>query len=110
MAGLEILLPFVVGLLLRLGVPLGLMAVMIWVLHRLDQHWKYEATGKTQVLACNPGCWKLHGCSPESSERCRARKNKDVPCWHLFRDEHGQLQQRCLACKVFRDASVPVIA
>jgi hypothetical protein len=109
MTGLNVLADLVIGLLLRLGIPLGLMSVMVWVVHSLDQHWQSNRRSKTQVMASNPGCWKIFGCPEEKSQQCLARKNKDVPCWHLFRDENGQLQQRCLACKIFRDAKVPVL-
>jgi hypothetical protein len=31
-----------------------------------------------------------------------------VPCWQVFRGKDGQLQERCLACEIFRRSPAPV--
>jgi hypothetical protein len=41
---------------------------------------------------------------------CRAFANQDRPCWQVYRQADGHLQERCLGCQVFRRSPVPIPA
>ena len=107
-------LTFFLGLLLRFGVPIVITTILIIGLTRLDEHWQVEAKAQltqasmTGLLARNVGCWEINKCPPEKLRTCAAYKNPETPCWQIFRDKSGLLQDRCLLCKVFREAPVPV--
>lgn len=102
------------GILLRIGIPVAITAILVYLFTRLDKHWQKEAersqTVMTPALARNYGCWDINGCSEEAKKRCRAYANPDSPCWQVYRTKNGQLQERCLGCKVFKEAPVPVHA
>jgi hypothetical protein len=99
------ILTFVAGLVVRLLVPLALTAFLVWLLGRLDEQWQ---SGKPAVLAHNAGCWQVNQCPPEQRARCDAYAHPETPCWQYYRQSDGSLQERCLACKVFREAPLPV--
>lgn len=96
----------VLGLLLRLALPLALTLLAAYLLRRLDQRWQQQGLnnqpGTVEVLKC----WVLNDCPPEQRERCAAYQQSSVPCWQVFRDEAGRLPQRCLSCRVFRQTPV----
>ncbi len=97
---------FLVGLLLRLGIPIGITALLIWILKRLDERWQIEAEcERSGVRVGNPGCWEINQCPPERRESCDAYRHPEMPCWQFYRlRNHGQLLERCLSCKVFLSA------
>jgi hypothetical protein len=99
----------VVGLLLRLGVPLLLTAGAIWLLRRLDARWQHEAEQtRTQLLQVPVArCWELRNCPPDRAAACPAFLDQSQPCWQTFRDQQGNLRPRCLACQLFRQAVIP---
>jgi len=103
----------VFGLLLRIGVPLVITALLVWFLKRLDARWQKQieeenASLPRVSLASNPGCWKIKDCSPEMKAGCPAMARLDTPCWQVLRERNGTLKQGCLGCRVFREAPVPV--
>ena len=111
MDSLDTLMVLVLGILVRFAIPIGVTAVLVWLFRKLDQRWQAEAELTTErVLPKNPGCWKINKCSAEDRAKCRAYKNPDKPCWQVFRDSEGLLQERCLGCDVFRKAPIPVLA
>ncbi len=99
----------VVGLLLRLGLPLILTAGAIWLLQRLDERWQQEAEQtRTQVPQVPVArCWEQRNCPPDRVVKCAAYLDQSQPCWQTFRDQQGNLQPRCLACQLFQQAVVP---
>ena len=99
----------VLGLLLRLGLPVLVTAGAIWLLRRVDARWQHEAEQtRTQALQGSvPRCWELRDCPPERAVECAAYCDRSQPCWQTFRDPQGNLQQRCLACQLFQQAAVP---
>lgn len=110
MEGADIILSAAVGIIIRFGIPVSLTALAIFLLRRLDTQWQQDAKSKglTGVTAKNPGCWNAKNCSEEKRSKCKAYQNKEVPCWHLFRDNEGRLRENCLGCDVFVKAPVPV--
>ena len=110
MEGIEAILSIVIGFLVRFGFPILITILAVYVLRRLDNRWIAEAEeeGLIKVAAKNPGCWNAKNCSAEKRAKCPAFKNQDVPCWQLFREEDGRMQENCLGCDVFIKAPVPV--
>jgi hypothetical protein len=96
----------VVGLLLRLGIPIGLTLLLAWYLRRLDAHWRAEAAQNGQRFAfivpgATPTCWEFNNCSPERRAKCPAAQNNGRPCWEYFAHD-GQLAPLCAACEYRR--------
>ena len=101
------------GLVLRLGIPLVLTILLVRWLRRLDEGWQAEAEAQRAqaegtTRPRNIGCWEIKGCAPEQKAVCQAFAHPETPCWQLFREGDGHLQERCLGCEVFKDAPVPV--
>ena len=101
-----------VGLVVRIGIPIGLTALLIFLLRRLDASWQQQA--QRDLLAvpvlrpANPGCWDIKHCSAEQRANCSAYAHPDTPCWQHYREKGGSLQQRCLGCDIFQTAPLPV--
>jgi hypothetical protein len=102
----------VVGVTIRIGIPVLVTALLVTVFTRLDARWKEDAD-RSQAVAmavaqvANTGCWNVHNCPAEKRATCAAFKQLETPCWQVFRSKSGQLQERCLGCDVFKDAPVP---
>lgn len=104
-----------IGLVLRLGVPVGVTALLVLWLRWLDARWQREADEqKARVLdrvisvtAMRP-CWEVMNCPPERRMACPVFHNGNQPCWQVFRDPDGRLKEACLQCKVFREAPIPL--
>jgi hypothetical protein len=106
----NVVLIFLTGVVLRLAIPIAITLAFIWALRRLDERWQAEAKPDTELVQVkNPGCWKINKCTPEMRARCNAYAHPETPCWQYFREQnHGHLQERCLGCKVFKEAPAPV--
>lgn len=110
---LETISVFLLGMLIRLGIPAGFTILVIAWLARLDSKWQEEAeTAAGPVPARreirNPGCWDVMACTPEQKAKCPAFVRQEIPCWQVFREKNGALREGCLGCSVFRKAPVPV--
>ena len=95
-----------VGLVLRVALPIALTILAVSYLHKLDARWQAEAEliQGTQVKDEMP-CWKDMGL-PMEQIKLRANVN-DQPCWQTHRITNGRLRESCLSCEVFLDAPVP---
>ena len=100
-------LALVVGLMLRLVIPIGITCVVIYFLRKLDDRWQAEASQQAAAVS-KPECWKIKECPPEQRDYCIGFSSP-LPCWQAFRKPNGHLKEECLSCKVFRDARVPNI-
>lgn len=105
------------GLLLRIGIPAVITAVLVYIFTRLDAHWKKESErarrAEVKMLLSidhSSRCWNIMGCSEKNREKCLAFINKENACWQSFRSEDGYLKERCLSCKVFLGAEAPAAA
>ncbi|MCK5054338.1 MAG: hypothetical protein KAR65_08670 [Anaerolineales bacterium] len=104
------------GLLLRIGIPVGVTAILVFALRRLDQRWQREAQQATNSeirqtsLFAQIHCWATHKCPQENRDECPAFLENNQPCWQVFRDGSGDLPQKCLDCPVFSNvpAGIPV--
>ncbi len=94
------------GLILRVALPIALTILAVYFLHKLDARWQAEAEREmeTQVKDDMP-CWKDMGL-PVEQIKLRASVN-DLPCWQTHRTTNGRLRESCLSCEVFLDAPVP---
>jgi hypothetical protein len=101
----------VIGLLIRVGIPVGLTALVIFWLRKMDEGWKREAQvqrPETIEIIKNIGCWEINNCPAEQRAGCVAFNQQETPCWQHFRNGNGSLRERCLTCQVFRKSPVPV--
>ena len=106
---MDIVITFLLGLLVRLGLPIAVTAVLLVLLHRLDQRWQKEALALPVVPAGKP-CWEIKGCPEQAKKDCPALLQPLKPCWQVFREKDGVMKEACLGCDVFRQAPVPVRA
>lgn len=98
------------GIGLRLGLPILLTVVVVYLLGKLDARWQSESGRQRQAYRVLPGqraCWEQKGCSEEKKAQCPAYQDQGRPCWQVFRSADGRLKETCLGCKVFRSAPVP---
>ena len=96
-----------VGLLLRLAIPIAATLLVIYLLRRLDKRWQAEAQIEP-VQVEKPECWKIKGCPPEQVKNCTAAQ-ASLPCWQAKRLPNGYLKEDCLSCPVFIQAPVPAL-
>jgi hypothetical protein len=99
---------FLLGTLLRIGIPVAVTILVIALLRRLDRRWQKQNLALPVVAAGTRPCWEIKGCSEEKRKGCAAAAKPDVPCWQVFRSKNGTLRENCLGCDVFRQAPVPV--
>ena len=98
----------VTGIVIRLAIPIGITALAILFLRRLDTRWQAEAEEQLlQPVVEKVKCWKSKNCTAEMRASC-AGYLSEQPCWQALREENGHLQERCLGCDVFKNAPVPV--
>lgn len=98
----------VLGLGLRLGLPVIFTALLIVLLRKLDARWQQEGTSQVPVFVQSTHCWELHGCSAEKRAACPAYAHQETPCWQIHRTREGFLREECIDCEIFRKALVPV--
>ncbi len=121
MDALPELIAVLIGFLVRIGIPIGMTALLAWLLHRLDARWQREAEARAREAALTRvaergaagldgrrPCWEVRHCPPERRRSCPAYLHPELPCWQIFRAPDGQLQQTCLGCPVFRGAPLPL--
>ncbi len=95
------------GFLLRLAIPIAGTVILIYFLRKLDAHWQVEAQLPPKP-AQKIECWKIKGCSPAQKRKCPAASSP-LPCWQVFRQPNGYLQEECISCKIFIDAPIPTL-
>ena len=105
MNGSSAALAILLGLALRLAVPILLTVLVVLLLSRLDKRWQIEAERGTTIVE-KPRCWKAKGCSPAQRKACQGYASP-LPCWQAFRLPNGYLAQKCLGCPVLVQAPVP---
>ncbi len=94
------------GVLLRLAVPIGLTALVVFFLRKLDARWQAEAELEKRMLVNDEiPCWKEQGFSVDEI-KLKAVANGQ-PCWQTHRLSNGYLREECLDCDVFLSAPIP---
>lgn len=104
------LLSMLIGILLRLGIPIGISILVFHLLRRLDARWQKQANILPVVAAGQKPCWEVKNCAQEKQKTCPAAQHPDIPCWHTFRSKEGILRDACLDCSVFSQTMAPVRA
>ena len=96
------------GLLIRLAIPIMITALAVTILRAEDKRWQAEAKqAPLPVLkADKPYCWVINKCPPEKMKDCEALYSTE-PCWQVYRQPNGHMLEKCLSCKVFRQAPTP---
>lgn len=107
---MDAVLNFILGLLLRIGIPILVTVGIFTLLRRLDQRWQAEARAVPVLNTAQKPCWEAKQCSEEKKKACPAYAQAKTPCWQVFRAKDGVLKEACLGCDVFRQARVPVRA
>lgn len=107
MDSINSLLAVISGFALRLAIPIGITAILIYFLKHLDLRWQSEAQKFLSPAVEKPRCWETYGCPEDKREKCPGFQSEQ-PCWQVFREDSGYLQERCLGCEVFKNAPIPV--
>ena len=101
------ILVLIVGLLIRLAIPIALTALLIFFLRKLDARWQAEAE-LPQLDERTTECWKIKNCPPEQLNNCVAYQ-ATLPCWQVKRLPNGYLREECLSCEIFIEAPMPAL-
>ncbi len=101
------ILAILAALLLRLAIPIAGTVILIYFLRQLDAHWQKEAQ-LSPLPVQKAKCWDVKGCSAAQKKLCKAASSP-LPCWQVFRQPNGYLQEQCISCKVFIDAPAPAL-
>jgi len=96
-----------VGLIVRLAIPISITILLIVLLHKLDGRWQKEAQHLMPVLQ-KPECWKIKNCTPDQRLNCIGAQSP-LPCWQAYRLPNGYLNEKCLTCEVFVKAPMPTL-
>jgi len=110
---LSVVLTLMAGLLLRFGIPVGITALLVYVLRRLDQKWQREVElgAQSEIVQVSLfdkiRCWATNECSQENHDTCPAYLESGRPCWQVHRDASGAMRDECLECPVFQGAPIP---
>ena len=101
------LLAILIGLLLRLALPIAGTILLVYLLRKLDAHWQAEAE-LVPALTEKVECWKIKGCSEEQQKSCIGATSR-LPCWQVHRLPNGYLNEKCISCEVFIHAPIPAL-
>lgn len=105
MSELSAALALLVGVAVRLAIPILLTVLGVALLRRLDAHWQQQAA-ETPHPVEKPACWETRQCPPELRASCPGYASP-LPCWQVRRMANGYLREECFDCQVFRKAPVP---
>lgn len=100
----------IIGILVRLAIPIAISILVFSLLRRLDSRWQKQANVLPVLPVGQKPCWEVKNCSDEKRKDCAAAQHPDIPCWHTFRSKEGILRDACLNCIVFSQTAAPVRA
>jgi hypothetical protein len=105
------------GLLLRIGVPVIITLSLVYFFTRLDARWQAESerlrraeVKRLLIRAPETMCFNINNCPKMVRANCKAYATPEIPCWQVFRNQEGLLQEKCLGCRAFKEAPVPDFA
>ncbi len=98
----------VIGVLLRLAIPVLLTIVIVQLLRIQDARWQQEAE-QVPSLVEKPACWEINNCPADRRKDCPGYTSP-LPCWQARRLTNGYLREECLSCKIFLKAPAPSLA
>ena len=99
-------LAILVGLSLRLAIPIVVTLLAVYILHKADVRWQEEAA-QALMNGEKLNCWDIKNCTAEQKSKCTA-PNSAEPCWQAHRLSNGYLREECLNCEVFHQAPILV--
>ncbi len=94
----------VIGVVLRLAIPVLLTILIVQLLRIQDARWQQE--GEQVPLVEKPACWEIKNCLPDCYRDCPGYTSP-LPCWQARRLANGYLREECLSCKIFVKAPAP---
>ena len=98
----------ILGLFVRLIIPILVTTLFVILLRRLDMRWQKEAEMERDLLVRDEEpCWKEQGLSTEEILARVSESGK--PCWQIHRLSNGYLRETCLDCDVFINAPAPAL-
>jgi hypothetical protein len=99
-----------IGSAMRIGIPIFITLIVIFILRRVDARWKAEAEAlppqPAEIEVEKVACWEVNDCSPEQIKECPAPASTN-PCWQVRRQKNGYLMEKCLSCEIFQQAPLP---
>ena len=101
------LLVILIGLVLRLALPLTVTLVAVYFLRKLDAYWQQQAELERSQPAKEEEAWDLKDC-PIEKRSSQPVLSSILPCWQTHRLPNGYLNDECLSCVTFRDAPARV--
>ena len=109
------LLVFLLGLGIRIGIPLALTLGLGYLVRRWLQLPSPEAVGNEKsrrvvnwARARNDvlHCWDIRKCPVEIRNACPAYVQPELPCWQAVLEAEGRLRPGCLTCNLYPLARV----
>jgi hypothetical protein len=103
----------VLGIIMRIGIPIGITFLLAHFLRRLDSKWRDEASQAqpgesiSRDLWLNNPCWGDMDCVEEQRKQCAAYNQTEKPCWEVFR-ENGSMDSKCWECEYRKELLLPV--
>ena len=98
------LLAILIGLAVRLALPVAITLIAVYLLRKLDAHWQKQAEYELSHAADEePESWDLKDC-PIEKRSAQPLATSSLPCWQTHRLPNGYLNEECLSCAIFRDA------
>lgn len=101
------LIVILLGLALRLALPVAITVIAIYFLRKLDAHWQEEARREMDQPGETGQSWDLKDC-PIEKKSANPLLVSTLPCWQTHRLPSGYLNDECLSCAVFRNAPARV--
>jgi hypothetical protein len=102
------ILAVLLGVFLRLILPVLVTTLVVIGLRALDIRWQKEAERERDLLVRDEEpCWMEQGLPIEEIKARAAESGK--PCWQIHRLSNGYLREACLDCEVFLDAPAPAL-
>ena len=96
-----------IGLAMRIGIPVIVTVIAVIILRKVDARWQKEAEAEPPAMIVDkPQCWEVNECEPAAMQECPAPTSPE-PCWQVHRQRNGYLLDKCLTCQVFSMAPMP---
>ncbi len=92
-----------IGLALRVAIPVAFTALIVFSLRKLDARWQAEAREEKKVAAIDEMPCLREGVTIDPLTSARASLGEQR-CWQIRRLPSGYLNEACLDCEVFLNA------
>jgi hypothetical protein len=96
-----------IGLLLRLAIPIVITLLAVYILHKVDVRWQEEAAQMPAPEDVEKPLGRNIKNCPVEKKSGFISLNSAEPCWQTHRLDNGYLPEECLDCQVFHQAPIP---